>query len=160
MGINAIIAGASLLGTAFATVGSGILTVLGALTWPIVAIGVAIVAGALLIRKYWEPISAFFGGVVEGLKAAFTPVSEMFAPLMPVFDLLGQKLQAAWKWFGDLIAPVKSTKESLDSCKNAGVEFGQALARCGRHGGDLGGQAAVGCSVMGQIGRASCRERV
>jgi len=129
MGINAIIAGASLLGTIFAAVGSGILTVLGALTWPIVAIGVAIVAGALLIRKYWEPISAFFGGVVEGLKAAFAPVSEMFAPLMPVFDLLGQKLQAAWKWFGDLIAPVTSTKESLDSCKNAGVEFGQALAR-------------------------------
>ncbi|MGO3014232.1 MAG: phage tail tape measure protein [Hafnia alvei] len=122
MGINAIIAGASLLGTVFAAVGSGILTVLGALTWPIVAIGVAIIAGALLIRKYWEPISAFFSGVVEGLKAAF-------APLMPVFDLLGQKLQAAWKWFGDLIAPVTSTKESLDSCKNAGVEFGQALAR-------------------------------
>ncbi|TBM28460.1 phage tail tape measure protein, partial [Hafnia paralvei] len=129
MGINAIIAGASLLGTVFAAVGSGILTVLGALTWPIVAIGVAIIAGALLIRKYWEPISAFFSGVVEGLKAAFAPVSEMFAPLMPVFDLLGQKLQAAWKWFGDLIAPVTSTKESLDSCKNAGVEFGQALAR-------------------------------
>ena len=128
MGINAIIAGASLLGTAFATVGSGILTVLGALTWPIVGIAAAIVAGALLIRKYWEPISAFFGGVVEGLKAAFAPVSEMFAPLMPLFDLLGQKLQAAWKWFGDLIAPVTSTKESLDSCKNAGVEFGQALA--------------------------------
>lgn len=128
MGINAIIAGASLLGTVFAAVGSGILTVLGALTWPIVGIAAAIVAGALLIRKYWEPISAFFSGVVEGLKTAFAPVSEMFAPLMPVFDLLGQKLQAAWKWFGDLIAPVTSTKESLDSCKNAGVEFGQALA--------------------------------
>ena len=128
MGVNAIIAAASLLGTIFSFVGGAIMTVLGALTWPIVAIGVAIVAGALLIRKYWEPISAFFSGVVEGLKAAFAPVSEMFAPLMPVFDLLGQKLQAAWKWFGDLIAPVTSTKESLDSCKNAGVEFGQALA--------------------------------
>lgn len=128
MGINAIIAGASVLGTVFAAVGSGILTVLGALTWPLVGIAAVIVAGAIMIRKYWEPISAFFSGVVEGLKAAFAPVSEMFAPLMPVFDLLGQKLQAAWKWFGDLIAPVKSTKESLDSCKNAGVEFGQALA--------------------------------
>ncbi|MEG0231089.1 MAG: phage tail tape measure protein [Hafnia sp.] len=128
MGVNAIIAAASLLGTIFSFVGGAIMTVLGALTWPIVAIGVAIVAGALLIRKYWEPISAFFGGVVEGLKAAFAPVSEMFSPLKPVFDWLGEKLQAAWKLFGDLIAPVKSTKESLDSCKNAGVEFGQALA--------------------------------
>lgn len=128
MGINAIIAGASLLGTVFAAVGSGILTVLGALTWPLVGIAAVIVAGAIMIRKYWEPISAFFSGVVEGLKAAFAPVSEMFAPLKPVFDWLGEKLQAAWKWFGDLIAPVKSTQESLDSCKNAGVEFGQALA--------------------------------
>ncbi len=128
MGINAIIAGASLLGTVFAAVGSGILTVLGALTWPLVGIAAIIVAGAIMIRKFWEPISAFFSGVVEGLKAAFAPVSEMFAPLKPVFDWLGEKLQAAWKWFGDLIAPVKSTKESLDSCKNAGVEFGQALA--------------------------------
>ncbi|STE72380.1 phage tail tape measure protein [Escherichia coli] len=34
--------------------------------------------GALLIRKYWEPVSAFFGGVVEGLKAAFAPVGELF----------------------------------------------------------------------------------
>lgn len=129
MGINAIIAGASLLGTVFAAVGSGILTVLGALTWPLVGIAAIIVAGAIMIRKFWEPISAFFSGVVEGLKAAFAPVSEMFAPLKPVFDWLGEKLQAAWKWFGDLIAPVTSTKESLDSCKNAGVEFGQALAR-------------------------------
>lgn len=127
-GINAIIAGASLLGTVFAAVGSGILTVLGALTWPLVGIAAVIVAGAIMIRKYWEPISAFFSGVVEGLKAAFAPVSEMFAPLKPVFDWLGEKLQAAWKWFRDLIAPVKSTKESLDSCRNAGVEFGQALA--------------------------------
>ncbi|PAV98550.1 phage tail tape measure protein [Hafnia paralvei] len=128
MGINAIIAGASLLGTVFAAVGSGILTVLGALTWPLVGIAAIIVAGAIMIRKFWEPISAFFSGVVEGLKAAFAPVSEMFAPLKPVFDWLGEKLQAAWKWFGDLIAPVKSTQESLDSCKNAGVRFGQALA--------------------------------
>ncbi|EIV5418969.1 hypothetical protein L9D01_003564 [Klebsiella aerogenes] len=52
----------------------------------------------------------------------------MFAPLAPVFDGLGQKLGTVWKWFSDLIAPVKATQDSLDSCKNAGVVFGQALA--------------------------------
>ncbi|HBD2338480.1 TPA: phage tail tape measure protein [Escherichia coli] len=128
MGINAIIAAAGVLGTVFSVVGSAIVTALGAITWPIVAIGVAIVAGALLIRKYWEPISAFFSGVVEGLKSAFAPVTELFAPLKPVFDWLGDKLKAAWQWFKDLIEPVHSTKETLDSCKNAGVAFGQALA--------------------------------
>ncbi|MCK6966287.1 phage tail tape measure protein [Enterobacter kobei] len=127
-GINILIAGASLLGTVFSVVGGAIMTVLGALTWPIVAIGIAIVAGALLIRKYWEPISAFFSGVMEGIKQAFAPVVELFEPLKPVFDWLGDKLKAAWQWFKDLIAPVKSTQETLDSCKNAGVMFGKMLA--------------------------------
>ncbi|ECI3239778.1 phage tail tape measure protein [Salmonella enterica subsp. houtenae] len=128
MGINAIIAAAGVLGTAFTVAGSAIVTALGAITWPIVAVGAAIVAGALLIRKYWEPISAFFSGVIEGVMSAFAPVGEMFAPLAPIFDGLGEKLRGVWQWFKDLIAPVKATQETLDSCKNVGVIFGQALA--------------------------------
>ncbi|AGN83636.1 phage tail tape measure protein [Enterobacter sp. R4-368] len=127
-GINAIIAIAGVLGTVFSVVGGAIMTVLGALTWPIVAIGVAIVAGALLIRKYWEPISAFFEGVIEGLKAAFAPVGELFSPLKPMFDWLGEKLKAAWDWFTNLLEPVKSSQEQLNACKDAGMRFGQGLA--------------------------------
>jgi TP901 family phage tail tape measure protein len=128
MGINAIIAAAGVLGTAFTVAGSAIVTALGAITWPIVAIGAAFVAAALLIRKYWEPISAFFSGVIEGIMSAFAPVGEMFAPLAPMFDGLGEKLRGVWQWFKDLIAPVKATQETLDSCKNVGVIFGRALA--------------------------------
>ncbi|KLV38238.1 phage tail tape measure protein, TP901 family, core region [Citrobacter sp. MGH99] len=128
MGINAIIAAAGFLGTTLAAMGTAVVSALGAITWPIVAIGLAIVAGALLIRKYWEPISAFFSGVIEGIMSAFAPLGEMFEPLKPLFDWLGDKLKAAWQWFKDLIEPVHSTKETLDSCKNAGVAFGQALA--------------------------------
>ncbi|MGV8924824.1 MAG: phage tail tape measure protein [Ewingella sp.] len=127
-GINAIVAAAGFLWTMLSTAGTAIATVIGGLTWPIVAVGVAIVAGALLIRKYWEPISAFFSGVIEGLGVAFGPVKELFAPLKPVFDWLGDKLKAVWQWFNDLIAPVKSTQETLNGCKNAGVLFGQAIA--------------------------------
>ncbi|CAH6137414.1 hypothetical protein AI3058V1_3465, partial [Citrobacter freundii] len=128
MGINAIIAAAGVLGTVFTVTGGAIVTALGAITWPIVAVGAAIVAGALLIRKYWEPISTFFSGVIEGIMSAFAPVGDMFAPLAPIFDGLGEKLRGVWQWFKDLIAPVKATQETLDSCKNVGVIFGQALA--------------------------------
>jgi len=127
-GINALIAGAGLLATGFSIAGGAIVTAIGAITWPVVAVVAAVVAGALLIRKYWEPISAFFGGVIEGLRAAFAPVAELFAPLRPVFDWLGQKLQAAWQWFTNLIAPVKSAQDTLNSCRDTGVMFGQALA--------------------------------
>lgn len=127
-GINMIIAAAGILGTNLAAMGTAIVSVLGAVTWPVVAVVAAFVAGALLIRKYWEPISAFFSGVVEGLKAAFAPVAEIFAPLAPVFDSVIEKLRGVWQWFTDLIAPVKATQETLDRCKNVGVAFGQALA--------------------------------
>lgn len=128
MGINTIIAAAGFLGTNLAAMGTAIISVLSAITWPVVAVVAAFVAGALLIRKYWEPISAFFSGVVEGLKAAFVPVAEIFTPLAPVFDSFMEKLRGVWQWFKDLIAPVKSTQETLDSCKNAGVMFGKMLA--------------------------------
>ncbi|HCK1467105.1 TPA: phage tail tape measure protein [Escherichia coli] len=127
-GINAIIAAAGAMGAIFTTVGSAVMTAIGAISWPVVAVVAAIVAGALLIRKYWEPVSAFFGGVVEGLKAAFAPVGELFMPLKPVFDWLGEKLQAAWQWFTNLIAPVKATQDTLNRCRDTGVMFGQALA--------------------------------
>ena len=127
-GINAIIAAAGAMGAIFTTVGSAVMTAIGAISWPVVAVVAAIVAGALLIRKYWEPVSAFFGGVVEGLKAAFAPVGELFTPLKPVFDWLGEKLQAAWQWFKNLIAPVKATQDTLSRCRDTGVMFGQALA--------------------------------
>ncbi|MGM7465646.1 phage tail tape measure protein [Escherichia albertii] len=127
-GINAIIAAAGAMGAIFTTVGSAVMTAIGAISWPVVAVVAAIVAGALLIRKYWEPVSAFFGGVVVGLKAAFAPVGELFTPLKPVFDWLGEKLQAAWQWFKNLIAPVKATQDTLNRCRDTGVMFGQALA--------------------------------
>ncbi|USC08422.1 phage tail tape measure protein [Klebsiella variicola] len=127
-GVNAIIAAATALGAVFTTVAGGIITAIGAISWPVVAVVAAIVAEALLIRKYWEPVSAFFGGVIDGLRAAFAPVADLFAPLKPMFDWLGGKLKATWDWFNNLIAPVKSSQETLNSFRDAGVLFGQRLA--------------------------------
>lgn len=127
-GINLNVAAASMLWIILGTVGSAIITATGGLTWPAVAVAAAIVAGALLIRTYWEPISAFFAGEIEGLGIAFAPVKELFAPLKPVFDWLGDKLKMVWQWFKNLIEPVKSTQETLNNCKDTGVMFGQAIA--------------------------------
>ncbi|KZQ27237.1 phage tail tape measure protein [Enterobacter genomosp. O] len=126
-GLNLVMTAAGMLGTVFSVVGGAIMTVLGALSWPVIALGAAIAAGALLIFKYWEPISAFFGGVIEGLSAAFAPLGELFAPLLQAFGFISEKLGGIWQWFTDLIAPIKATQETLDSCKNVGVAFGQAL---------------------------------
>lgn len=127
-GVNALIAAASALGAVFTTVCGGIITAIGAISWPIVAAVGIIVASALLIRTFWEPISAFFGGVIEGIRTAFAPLGELFSPLKPMFNWLGEKLQAVYQWFKNFIAPVKATQDTLNSCRNVGVIFGQTLA--------------------------------
>lgn len=81
-----------------------------------------------MIRKYWEPLGAFFSGVAAGISAAFGPVGDIFAPFIPLFEAIGQKLRAVWQWFTELIAPVKASKDTLDSWKDSGVAVGQALA--------------------------------
>ncbi|MFL4401232.1 phage tail tape measure protein [Citrobacter portucalensis] len=101
---------------------------LGALLSPIGLVVAALAGVALVVWKYWQPISAFLGGVVEGFKAAAAPISAAFEPLSPVFQWIGDRVQALWGWFNDLLTPVKSTSEELNSAAAMGRRFGEALA--------------------------------
>lgn len=126
-GISTLITIATTFGSVFTTVCGGILTVLGSLTLPIIGIIAAVAAAAVAIYAYWEPISAFFGGVVEGIKAGFAPLAELFVPFQPVFDAIGSALSAVKNLFSDLIAPIAFSQQTLESCGNAGKLFGQVL---------------------------------
>lgn len=106
----------------------GISGLLGALLSPIGLVVAALAGVALVVWKHWQPISAFLGGVVEGFKAAAAPISAAFEPLRPVFQWIGDKVQALWGWFTDLLTPVKSTSEELNSAAAMGRRFGEALA--------------------------------
>lgn len=106
----------------------GISGLLGALLSPIGLVVAALAGVALVVWKYWQPIGAFLGGVVEGFKAAAAPISAAFEPLRPVFQWIGDRVQALWGWFNDLLTPVKSTSEELNSAAAMGRRFGEALA--------------------------------
>jgi len=105
------------------------------LTTPIgaaVAIGVALlVAGALLIYKYWQPIQAFFKGVFDGISAALAPLGaafqSVFGALKPLLMPVIQALSSLWQWFTKLIEPVNSTAEELKTATNCGRSFGTAV---------------------------------
>lgn len=110
---------------------AGLTFISGALTVLLSPIGLVVAAltgVALVIWKYWQPIKAFLGGVVEGFKAAAAPISEAFSPLMPVFGWIADKVKSLFGWFSNLLEPVKSTAAELGGAANMGAQFGKALA--------------------------------
>ena len=95
------------------------------LTSPLGWIALAIGAVALVIYKYWKPITAFFKGMWQGLK-------EGLQPLMPVFNKLGvalnpilKPIQQLWNWIKKLFKPVDDVGGAAE---NMGVKFGRAIA--------------------------------
>ncbi|MHA8112706.1 phage tail tape measure protein [Kosakonia cowanii] len=123
-GISTLITIATTLGSVFTTIFGGIAALFGSLTLPIIAVVAAVV---FAIYKYWEPISAFFGGVIEGIKTAFAPIAELFTPFQPLFEGIGKVISDIAGWFGDLLTPVKASQQTLESFGNVGKMFGQGL---------------------------------
>lgn len=102
-----LITKASMVSTSFAGLGAQIAglgvsmkaTGVAFLTSPITWVVAGIALAALLIYKFWKPISAFFKGVWEGLKIGLEP-------LMPLFDLLGQAFAKIWEFAKPIIEPI------------------------------------------------------
>lgn len=120
------------LGFIFTSVGRAFL--LNPIGLAITAIIAVIVIAALVIRKYWEPIKAFFIGFWEGLKESLSPVVEEFSYLEPFvttigdgFKWLGEKISGLINWFCDLFKPVELTKEEFQKTKEAGNSFGNTI---------------------------------
>lgn len=95
------------------------------LTSPLGWIALAIGVVALVIYKYWKPISGFFKGMWQGLK-------EGLQPLMPLFQRMGKALspiiapiKAIVDWFKKLIKPVEDTGGAAEKM---GVRFGKTIA--------------------------------
>lgn len=100
---------------------------IGALFSPVGLIVAALAGAAILIWKYWDPIRAFFAGVFSGIMERLTPLRETFERFGPVFDAIGSGISQVFNWFKSLLAPMESSKETLDKCTSAGEVFGNVL---------------------------------
>ncbi|ECC4154660.1 hypothetical protein G0S45_001825 [Salmonella enterica] len=106
----------------------GLGSIVAALGWPVTLIIAALVAGAFLVWKYWDRVKAWFSGFLDELKPAWEAIKDLFAPLAPVFEWIGEKIKAVVKWFKDFITPVKSTSEELKAAEESGRKFGRAIS--------------------------------
>ena len=92
---------------------------------------VAVAAVALVVRKYWQPIKAFFGGVGQALGEAFGPalgaIGAALSPLKPLWDGVTGAIGGFFGWIGRLLTPMQATKDQLAGATSAGQQFGRAL---------------------------------
>lgn len=108
------------------------------ITWIVASIGVAVAGLALVIRKYWDPIAAYVGGVFEGIRSAIQPaitsLSTALAPLAPigqavasVFGFIADGVSRVVGWIGALLAPVTLSTEEFNSLSASGQSLGAVI---------------------------------
>lgn len=135
------------VGMAIAAIGGG----------PIALAVGTLAAGALVVRKYWEPIKAYLGGVFDGIRAAVGPamteIGAALAPLKPVWDGIANAIGKVWDWFGKLLAPINMTSAELEGAASAGRKFGVVIGMVISNG--LRGFAALVRVIGWVIGKAA-----
>jgi TP901 family phage tail tape measure protein len=108
------------------------------ITWIVVGIGAVVAGLALVIRKYWDPIAAYVGGVFEGVRSAMQPaitsLSTALAPLAPigsaiasVFGFIADAVSGVVGWVGQLLAPVTLTKDEFEGLSACGQSLGAVI---------------------------------
>lgn len=102
-------------------------------------VGAVVGAVALTIRKYWEPISAFFSGVWEGIKSGWEAGggSALWATVSAAFD-------TAKKAISDFLEPVKLTPEQFGKIFASGESFGEFIGGAIPRAIELGKAAFIG----------------
>ena len=95
------------------------------LTSPIGWIALAIAAVVFLIYKFWKPITGFFKGLWQGLKAGLQPLMPVFKQVVQALQPIITPIKAIINWFKKLIKPVEDTG---GAAQNMGVKVGKALA--------------------------------
>jgi len=95
------------------------------LTNPLGWIALAITGVALLIYKFWKPITGFFKGVWQGLKEGLQPLMPLFKRMGVALEPIIKPIKAIIDWFKKLMKPVEDTGGAAEKM---GVKFGKAIA--------------------------------
>lgn len=126
---------------------------LAALANPVGIAIAAIAVGAVLIFKYWKPISGFFKGLWHGLMVGLKPLipafKAAFAPLAPILQPIIGALKGVWGWLKSLLSPVDDVG---NHGQKMGVKMGLAIANMITKGAELVASFTGIASKMFSIG--------
>jgi len=95
------------------------------LTSPLGWIALAIAGVALVIYKYWKPITGFFKGVWQGLKEGLAPLKPAFNILVKALEPVIKPIKSVIDWIKKILKPVEDTGGAAEKM---GIRFGKAIA--------------------------------
>ena len=98
---------------------------------PVALLVAALVAAAVLVHRYWQPIAAWLQGVGQGIAQTvgqiLATIGDALAPLKPAWDAIAAGIATVWRWLVQLLAPFQATREQLDGARQNGVAFGRVV---------------------------------
>ncbi|WP_447833872.1 phage tail tape measure protein [Aeromonas veronii] len=126
LAVAALLGPMAIMKLIFGVLGVTFGSLLGAVAAILAPLAALAVLGVTII-KLWEPISAFFSGLWQGIMTGLAPVFEAFKPFAPLLDGISSGVKTLSGWFGDLLEPIKFSKETLEGFGSAGQIVGRIL---------------------------------
>lgn len=126
LAVAALLGPMAIMKLIFGVLGVTFGSLLGAVAAILAPLAALAVLGVTII-KLWEPISAFFSGLWQGIMTGLAPVFEAFKPFAPLIDGISSGVKTLSGWFGDLLEPIKFSKETLEGFGSAGQFVGRIL---------------------------------
>lgn len=126
LSIAALLGPLAIMKLTFGVLGVTFGSLLGAVAAILAPLAALAVLGVTII-KLWEPISAFFSGLWQGIMTGLAPVFEAFKPFAPLIDGISSGVKTLSGWFGNLLEPLKFSKETLEGFGSAGQFVGRIL---------------------------------
>jgi TP901 family phage tail tape measure protein len=123
-GLAASMAGSLVMGINAAAVAMRAFTA-SMLANPVTFFVALIATSAFLIYRYWQPISAFFSGVWDGIKAGLTPLAGIGATATAAFMPVINVIKVVWGWLSVIFKQVDDTG---GAAQKLGFFFGQGIA--------------------------------
>ena len=126
LAVAALLGPMAIMKLTFGVLGVTFGSLLGAVAAILAPLAALAVLGVTII-KLWDPISAFFSGLWQGIMTGLAPVFDAFKPFAPLIDGISTGVKTLSSWFGDLLEPLKFSKETLEGFGSAGEVVGRIL---------------------------------
>lgn len=93
----------------------------------IAAIGVAVAGAAILIHRYWDPLTAFFSELWASVERSTRPAQQAFERVREKLAPIGEAIGDVIEWVDRMVSPTTHAGETFVAFADAGETAGKVI---------------------------------